>query len=165
MNACSAFRIPLLGMLGTLVLTGCQQAVDSRDGGVETAPPTVTSQDFGAYVVHFNALPTDELTPEVAGTYGIVRSKNRAMLNVSILKKNETGLATPVAGTVTASATNLSGQFKRANIREIREGEAIYYIAELPVAHTETLTFNIEALAENEPEPFSIRFQKQFYSD
>jgi hypothetical protein len=161
----AAWTIPVLALLGLTALTACQPAGNSQDnGGVATTPPTVTSQDVGDYVIHFNALPTNQLTAEIARSYGIVRSESRAMLNVSIIKKTEGQLGSAVPGLVTASATNLTGQFKTTNIREVREGDAIYYIAELPVANAETLTFNIEVTPENEAETFPIRFQKQFYA-
>ena len=167
MNTAGAVRwAPRALLLPVLaVLSACQDAVESGDGRVQTAPPTLTSQEFGPYVVHFNALATDQVPAEIAATYGIVRSKNRAMLNVSILKKSEGNPGTAVPATVKASATNLTGQFKNTRVREIREGNAIYYIAELAVAHGETLTFNIEATPENEVEPFMIRFQRQFFAD
>ena len=44
------------------------------------------SQTFGDYEIHYNALTTDQLSPEVAKAYGIVRSGSRAMLNVSVLR-------------------------------------------------------------------------------
>lgn len=161
----AAWTNPVLGLLALTVLTACEPAVESMDdGAVSTAAPTVTSEDVGDYVIHFTALPTDQLSADIARSYGIVRSENRAMLNVSIIKKAEGQLGTAVPSTVTASATNLAGQFKTTTVREVREGDAIYYIAELPVANTETLTFNIQVTPENEAEPFSIRFQKQFYT-
>lgn len=161
----TAWTIPVLALLGLAGLAACQPEVDSRDSGtVPKTPPTVTSEDVGDYVIHFNALPTDQLTAEVARSYGIVRSGSRAMLNVSIIQKVEGQLGTPVPGKVTASATNLTGQFKQTTIREVREGDAIYYISELPVANSETLTFNIEVSPENSEETFPIRFQKQFYT-
>ena len=43
--------------------------------------------DIGDHVVHFSAQSTDQLPPEVARAYNIVRSKNRAMLNVSIIRE------------------------------------------------------------------------------
>ena len=45
------------------------------------------SQDFGEYVVHFNAISTHFLAPEVAGNYGIRRSPSQALINVAVLKK------------------------------------------------------------------------------
>lgn len=157
--------IPLLvSMLG---LAACQQATDtgSSPSAPAALPATETSKDFGEYVVHVNALPTDELTAEIAKAYGIVRSKNRAMLNVSVIKKAEGTLGTPVSGEINASATNLTGQLKNLTLREITEGDAIYFIGEVPVANGETLIFNIEGSPAGGLDPFTLRFQKQFYTD
>ena len=75
----------------TSVLAGC------GNGGEPTVPsaqPAAASDaDIGDHVVHFSAQSTDQLPPEVARAYGIVRSKNRAMLNVSVIDK-ETGAGT-----------------------------------------------------------------------
>ncbi|HEX5693313.1 MAG TPA: DUF4426 domain-containing protein, partial [Arenimonas sp.] len=38
----------------------------------------------GDLVVHYNAVPTTSLTPDVARQYGITRSANRALVNVSV---------------------------------------------------------------------------------
>ena len=155
--------IPLLGLVG---LTACQPSPPEAQRAPAALPATETSKDFGSYVVHFNALATDQLTPEVAKNYDIVRSKNRAMLNVSIIKKAGPGtLGKALSGQVSASAVNLTGQLKSVTLREIAEGDAIYFIGEVPVAHGETLIFTVDGVPEGEADGFSIRFQKQFYSD
>ena len=57
---------------------------------VPTAQPAdATSSDIGDFVVHFSAQTTDQLPPEVARAYNIVRSKSRAMLNVSVIRKSD----------------------------------------------------------------------------
>ena len=71
-----------------------------------------SSRDFGNYVLYFNAIRTDTLTPEVAKNYNITRSANRALLNISMVKKVEGTPGVPVPGNVTAQAVNLNGQFK-----------------------------------------------------
>ena len=52
----------------------------------EAEPAGATNKVIGEHVVHFSALGTDQLPPEIARAYNIVRSKNRAMLNVSVLQ-------------------------------------------------------------------------------
>lgn len=150
------------------VLAGCgdnsEMAADQSEE-LAVLGATESSRDFGDYVVHFNALTTDQLTPEIAGEYDIVRSKNRALLNVSILRKNDAGGTTAVPGAVAASAVNLTGQLKDLLIREIREGEAIYYIAETPVTNGESLIFTVDVTPQNEASRFTVRFQKQFFVD
>ena len=152
-----------LGLLAAaclMVATACQQAA-------EEAPmaTTETMQEFGGYTLHFNALTTDQLTAEVAQRHGIVRSGNRAMLNVSILRNREGAVGVPVRGTVEVSAANLTGQIKPVSLREITEAEAIYYIGESNVADGETLVYTIDATPVDETTPMSVRYMKQFFVD
>lgn len=131
----------------------------------EAQPAAATSADIGDYVVHFNAQSTDQLPPEVARAYNIVRSKNRAMLNVSIIRKSDN---TPVVAAVTVKATNLTGQLKNVTMRKIEEpGEsaAIYYVGDTAVANLETLIFDIGVMPEGEDELSEVRFTRQFYVD
>ena len=130
--------------------------------GLPMEPATSASRDFGDYVLHYNALRTDTLTPEIAKTYNIARSSNRALVNISLIKKAEDGPGQPVAGKVTAQAVNLNGQFKDLILREIREGDAMYYIGDVPVANDETLVFTVDAIPANETRPLSVRFQREF---
>jgi hypothetical protein len=148
------------------LLTGCEQ--NPPPPVAANAPPmepaTSSSRDYGNYVLHFNAIRTDTLTPEIAKIYNIARSTNRALLNVSLVKKVEGTPGVPVAGRVSAQAVNLNGQFKDLTLREIREGDAIYYIGDVPVANDETLVFTIEATPANETSLYSVRFQREFFS-
>ena len=149
-------------------LLACEQPGQNAGGGAEeiaVLPGTETFRDFGDYVLHFNALVTDLLAPDIARAYGIVRSENRVMLNVSILRKTEGAVGTPVSRAVSASALNLSGQLHGMSMREIREDEAIYYIGELTISDGETLIFTIDATPLNEASRFTVRFKKQFFVD
>jgi len=138
----------------------------SSSRNIQAEPEHVTWKAFGDYVLHFNAISTDQLPPEVARAYNIVRSKNRAMLTVSIIKNvDDVPGVVSQAGTVTATAANLTGQLKNLTLREIREDDAIYYIGDVAVANSETLVFNIEALPENTTDRMSVRFSRQFFAD
>ena len=124
------------------------------------------SQDFGDFVVHYNALNTNMLPPQVAQAYGITRSPSRALLNVTVLKKVMNNPGTPVDAAITATAVNLTGQLRELKIREIRDPEgAIYYVAELPVHNLETYQFTINVAVEGEAEPLVVRFSQQFYTE
>ncbi len=161
-------RSILTGVLALLLLSGCGEQTAGTDGGgvpADVLDATESSRDFGDYVVHFNALTTDQLTPEIAGEYDIVRSRNSALLNVSILRKQSDGSTVAVGGAIAATAVNLTGQLKNLLIREIREGDAIYYIAVTPVANGESLIFTLDVTPQNEASRFTVRFQKQFFSD
>ena len=135
--------------------------VTSTQEGV--LPATEGSKDFGEYVLYFNALLTDQLSPEIAREYGIVRSKSPAMLNVSIHHKLASGMTEAVTGAVSASAINLNGQLKTMTLRELREENAIYYIGELAITDGEVLIYTVDATPSNDPSRFTVRFKKQFF--
>ncbi len=131
----------------------------------EAQPAGATSADIGEFVVHFSAQSTDQLPPDVARAYNIVRSKNRAMLNVSIIRKSDNS---PVAGEVTVQTVNLTGQLKSVTMRKIEEpGDvvAIYYIGETPVANRETLVFDITVRPDGAARSSDVRFKREFFTD
>jgi Domain of unknown function (DUF4426) len=146
-------------------LTACEPAtnVDVTNTQEGVLPATESQKDFGDYVLYFNALNTDQLSPDIAQEYGIVRSRSRALLNVSIHRKVAGGPTEAVTGAVSASAINLTGQLKTMTLREIREDTAIYYIGELAVTDGEVLIYTIDAMPINEPSRFTVRFKKQFF--
>jgi len=148
-----------LSMFG--LLSACSGPGESADVP-DAQPAGATSVDIGDHVVHFSAQSTDQLPPEVARAYNIVRSKNRAMLNVSVLREVDNG---PVAALVTIRTVNLTGQLKNITMRRIDEQEAIYYIGEVAVANREVLVFDISVTPEGIDTAFELRFKRQFYTD
>ncbi len=123
------------------------------------------SKTFGDYTIHYAAFTTDILTPEVARTYKIRRSKNRALLNISVLKKVMGTTGQPVRAQVEATATNLSRQLRSLDVRELSEQGAIYYIAEMIVNNEETLEFDLNITPEGESVALRFLFQQQFFTE
>ena len=123
------------------------------------------SKDFGIYTIHYVAFTTDNLTPSVAKQYNIPRSKKRALLNISVLKKTADGSNKPSSAIIKGTATNLSQQLRKLDPREISEKGAIYYIAETPVDNAETLKYNLEVTPEGENTTYTLSFQEQFYTE
>jgi len=123
------------------------------------------AKTFGDYAIHYNSFTTDMLTPEVAKGYNITRSKNLALLNISVLKKVMETTVKPVRAKVVASATNLSSQLKNMEIHEIIDQGAIYYIAEIPIGTRETLTFNISVTPEGETNTYTFTFRQEYFTN
>ena len=120
------------------------------------------SGSVGNYIVHFNALATESLPPSVARAYGITRSKNRGLLNISVLKKG--GEFQGVEASIDVSATNLTGQLRNIKLRKIEEQNAVYYISDFSVADGETLDFSIKVTtADDETGNFKLR--QQFFTN
>lgn len=123
------------------------------------------SVSFGDYVIHYNAFTSDTLQPAIARAYGITRSKNRGVLTVVVLKKVLETTGKPIHAQIKATAVNLTGQLKNIELREIREGNALYYLGEFPVANGEVLDFTLKVIPEGEKEAFTITFRKRFFTD
>jgi hypothetical protein len=158
-------RRTLLTSLSLLALVSACGGPGDSATVPEAQPAGATSADIGNHVVHFSAQSTDQLPPAVAREYNIVRSKNRAMLNVSIIRKSDN---LPVAGDVSVNTVNLTGQLKNVTMRKIEEpGDivAIYYIGDTTVANREVLVFDISIKPDGEDSSSQVRFKRQFYSD
>jgi hypothetical protein len=145
-------------------IAGCGQG-SQPSGQAQTAAPSEPSfQEFGDFQVHYNAVRTDELAAEVARAYGIERSANRVMLNVSLVRKGADGRTAPVDGTVTATAYNLNGQLKDLKMRRITEGASVYFIGEVGISGAEILVFDIDAAPTDQPGKYSVQFKREFFA-
>jgi hypothetical protein len=122
------------------------------------------SQTFGDYRIYYNAINTTDLSPTIAKSYGIKRSGNRAILNVSVRKTAEVGQGTAQQAAVKATATNLSGQLTILNMKEINEGDAIYYIGEVPISDQETMDFEVAITPAGEEDGYQLKFRQKFYT-
>jgi hypothetical protein len=124
------------------------------------------SQDFGDFTVHYNAMRSSMISPEIAKAYEIRRSDSRGLINISVLRNAADHTTTAVKATVTASGRNLTGQTRNIEMREINEGDgAVYYLGELSVRNMETFDFTVNVLPEGQDKPFSVKFRQQFYTE
>jgi len=127
------------------------------------------SSSFDDYVVHYNALTTDQILPAVARPYGILRSKNRALVNISVQKKVMGTPVHAVEAKITVIATNLNAQLKTVEMRQVSSGgdgdsKAIYYIGELPIDHKESLKFDVSITPSGTDLTHQFDFQQQFFT-
>lgn len=118
----------------------------------------------GNLVLHYNAVASTSLTPEVARRYAITRAPHRALLNISLQDLQADGRWRSIVARVSVEATNLDGQRQQLTVREIREGDAIYYLAEPRVADPDTLSFALSVLPEGATEAMTVRFQQEFFA-
>ena len=122
------------------------------------------SKEFGDYVIHYNAFRSDTISPEIAKQYGLARASNRVLINIAVLKKVLNTTGKPTRSTVTGHASNLTGQLKQLEFKEIIEGNAIYYLAETKISDGEFLKFDIKVMPEGETKATKLHFDKRFYT-
>ncbi|KJY86359.1 DUF4426 domain-containing protein [Vibrio neptunius] len=111
--------------------------------------------------VHYSAFNSTFLTPQVARSYELKRNGYSAIINISVLDNYQAGKPA-ITAKVSGSAKNLIGQTKTLEFREVKEGSAIYYLAEFPISEEENLTFNIDVNAGNKGTG-RLKFTQKFY--
>ncbi len=136
------------GLLGSLLLI------------ISSATLAEQKQQLGEWDVHYMVVSTPFLTPEVAASYGIVRSKFNALVNISVLDA-VTGTAQRVS--VSGTAKNLIGTTKTLTFKKVEEGDAIYYLAVLPFRDRENYRFSIDVQRGNTMQ--TLNFKQEMFVD
>ncbi|MEH6454033.1 MAG: DUF4426 domain-containing protein [Psychromonas sp.] len=117
------------------------------------------AKQFDNLEVHYIAIPSTFLQPDIAKYYEIKRSKYTGVINISVLDKNNKSAA--VAGKISGSGRNLMGQIEQLTFKEIKEADAIYYIATYPFTNEEIVEFTIKVEAQDKTNTFT--FPHKFY--
>jgi hypothetical protein len=106
------------------------------------------------------AVPTTELTGEAARNLNVERSPNRGLLTVTLVRKGKNGKSDTVGGQIYAGAINLRNNLSNIPIREVRDGNSVYYLGEFLVNAPDTLRFlvNANVLGRNMRSEFSRDF-------
>lgn len=117
---------------------------------------------LGNLDVHYIAINSTFLTPDIATAYNITRSKINALVNISVLDNTLKGKPAKTAN-IFGTATNLLGQSKTLEFVEVKEGNAIYYLAELNFSNEEIFRFDIKIRTDDSNE--TLKFQHKFYVD
>jgi len=115
---------------------------------------------LGDWDMHYIALTTTFLTPEIARANNIVRSGKNALVNISVLNKDDKKAQVVE---VTGIARNLLGTTKELTFKQVNEGEAIYYLASVPFSHKEVLRFDIDIKQGRVSQ--NLQFQQTMYVD
>lgn len=116
-------------------------------------------QIFDNLSVHYIAIPTKFLTPNIAHQYSIKRSKYNGLINISVIDNTQNNKA--IYAIVNGTARNLIGQIHPLNFTLVNEGDAIYYLATYPFLNEEIVNFNIKIKTEKKTN--ILKFQHKFY--
>ena len=115
---------------------------------------------LGDWEVHHIVFATTFLTPEIAKANGIVRSKYNALVNISVLDKNDKKAQNV---SITGTAKNLLGTVKTLSFKKVSEGDAIYYLAVFSHDHKENFRFAIDIQQGNTTQ--TLKLQQVMYVD
>jgi Domain of unknown function (DUF4426) len=155
--------VTIIVFVGT-VITGCSEQPDTMP-----TPAQPSEESFiqnGDYQLHYSAVITASIAPEIAQSYGIERSKHRALLNISVLHKDaQKARFEPVSADLSVETNNLIGQPKSIAMRAVNVGDTVSYIGELSISNRETLIFNIKATPSQSTQSLTAKFKHEFFVD
>ena len=129
---------------------------------VSTAASAENMKKMGKMNIHYMAIGATFFTPEIAKAYGIERSKYNGLVNISVLDNSKQGTPAKTVS-ITGTARNLADQKKTLSFKEVREGDAIYYLAEVDYRNDETIRFDL-TITDGE-ETHQLEFSQKFYVD
>ena len=117
---------------------------------------------LGTMNVHYMAIGSTFFTPEIAKAYGITRSRYNGLINISVLDNTKAGNPAKSVS-ITGQAKNNLGQFKGLEFQEVKEGDAIYYLAQVSYRNEETIHFTLTINDGSEQQ--TLKFSQKFYVD
>ncbi len=119
------------------------------------------TETFGPFELHYSVVNTTFLDPKIAATYGITRGEKRAIINLAVRENLATGSV--------ARAMELQGRTwdlihnQTLEFKEIREGEAVYYIAEFPFINEEWRFFEVDFRPTGATQTYTFKLKHQLY--
>jgi hypothetical protein len=119
------------------------------------------SELFGPFELHYSVVNTTFLDPAVAANYGITRGEKRAILNLAVREKIGEGSEARTMLLKGRTWDLIQNQF--LEFREIREGSAIYYIADFKFINEEWRFFEFDFRAAGSNESYTFKFKHQLY--
>lgn len=119
-------------------------------------------REFGDYRVHYSAFNSSFIDAKIAAAYDIVRGGDRGLVNIAVVP---TGVVGGRPAQVSGHVANIFGQRQTLEFFEVREGDAVYYLAPFRFEHEDALTFNVTVKPAQDLPSYDLSFRRTFYRD
>ena len=117
-------------------------------------------KQLGPWDVHYIAMPSTLLEPDIAKAYDLERSQYQGLINISVLKTSDQS-AQQVS--ISGMAKNLLGQQHTLEFKQVTEGKAVYYLAQLPYRNEQRMTITVQISQGSQQQ--QLQFDHTFYVD
>ncbi len=122
------------------------------------------SEQQGRFKLLYSVVNSTFVEPDTAAIYQMVRAKDRAFLNLAVRETLDDGSDRAVTARFQGRSWDLfQNQF--LEFREVREGDAIYYIAEFTFRDGETRFFDLDWAAKGMKYSSNLRFHQKVYEE
>lgn len=132
---------------------------------IDQTKEITTSQKAGDYTVHFNVFNSSDIPASVAEQFKLVRGKDRALVNISLVKTENGKASLGLPAIVSGSTRNLMQQKQDLKFIEVKEADVTYYLAPFVFNNEELLYFDIKVKANESSSPILVQFNRTLYKD
>lgn len=113
--------------------------------------------EHGEYQIHYNAIASGFLTQDIATSYGILRSRTRGVLLVSVKHADRN-----VEARIEAQAGPRGDRLKALDMRSIKTDGFTSYLGSFAIADGESRYFRLRITPAG-GEPLELEFSQQFF--
>ena len=131
------------------------------------ALPAIAQQSemYGQFELHYSVVNTTFLAPKVAAAYGITRGDDRAILNLAVREHLPGGETVARSMQLKGRTWDLLQHTQELEFLEVREGPAIYSIAEFKFLNEEWRHFEVYFRPEGADETYTFKYKHQVYEE
>jgi hypothetical protein len=132
---------------------------------IDQTKEITTSQKAGDYTVHFNVFNSTDIAASVAEQFKLVRGKDRALVNISLVKTENGSVSLGLPAIVSGVTRNLMQQKQDLKFIEVKEGDVTYYLAPFVFNNEDLLHFDISVKTSADSAAFAVQFTRTLYKD
>ena len=148
------------GLIGLLMITSVM-AAPIPEAKIRNNDPI----RFGDYEVHISAFNSTFISPELASLYKLERSPKHGLVNIAVRNVKNSEVGSAVTANLKGQHKNLLQQSVSLSFREIKDGDAVYYLAGFRFSHEEMLEFSIDIQPEGANRSYPVSFRQTFYQE
>ena len=119
-------------------------------------------KQVGDNKIFFSAFNSTFIDPDVAVANKIVRGKDKGLVNIAVVMGSGTGKS---CADHWQGLQYFSDESDAWNLFEVREQDAVYYLAPFEFENEDLLTFKISVRADPQKPAYDLKFQKKMYHD
>lgn len=124
-----------------------------------------TETRAGDYLIYHTVFNSSFISPEIAEIYQLTRGSDKAIANVAVTEADAGGMSRGLPAQITGVARNLMQQEISLEFIEVKEQDAVYYIAPFEFDDQEIMHFYIDVVLPGESRARKIEITKKLYHD
>lgn len=128
-----------------------------------TAWSQAHEHQFGPYVIRSSTVGSENISAETAAAHGIERGPRKAILNVTVLKK-EGGQEVTVPARLQVYVRNLTEQRRQIDMREVAAEGRVSYMGTYDFLHGSVLDFTINAQPANSGKTLTMTYRERMWA-